>query len=147
MRAFDVSTPALRNAQTAFEDLPGVTWELGDIQTLKLADESFDIVIAYGLLHCLKNEDAIIDALQKIQTATKPRGYNVICTFNDRLPQDKRAHPGFQPCLLSHAVYLAQYGAWTVVEASDADLLEAHPHNGIAHQHALTRFIACKTGA
>ena len=78
-----------------------------------------------------------------LQAATAPGGYNVVCVFNDR-QQDLTAHPGFTPTLLRHTDYLGLYSSWELVYASDEDLHEIHPHNGVPHMHSLTRLIARK---
>jgi hypothetical protein len=54
------------------------------------------------------------------------------------------AHPGFSPCLLSHADYTTAFSGWEILADSDSDLTERHPHNNIEHTHALTRLLARK---
>jgi len=105
--------------------------------------DAFDIVIAYGLLHCLRDFSEVKAVVSRLQSATRAGGQNVVCAFNNRR-HDFSAHPGFDPCLLSHNAFLVLYQNWTVEAASDEDLYETHPHNGIPHFHSLTRLIARK---
>ena len=51
--ALDCSELALRNAQRAWPD-KAVEWIHGDVRSYNLPLEAFDVVIAYGLLHCLR---------------------------------------------------------------------------------------------
>jgi 2-polyprenyl-3-methyl-5-hydroxy-6-metoxy-1,4-benzoquinol methylase len=142
VRAIDISDLAIRNGQREFGKLENLRWEIGDIVTAEIS-EDYDIVIAYGLLHCLRTEDILSATLRKLQAATKSRGYHVVCTFNSRR-QELSAHPGFVPTLMTHNAYLNLYCGWECLEASDSDLTEIHPHNSISHTHSLTRLIMRK---
>jgi SAM-dependent methyltransferase len=139
--AFDVSEVAVRRAKALWEHSSRVRWAVADVRAVVLAPASFDVVLAYGLFHCLENVEEIVDTIKKVKAATKAGGYNMICAFNDRF-QDLSAHPGFQPVLLSHEAYRAAYRDWDLLVDSDTDLTEVHPHNAILHTHALTRILA-----
>jgi ubiquinone/menaquinone biosynthesis C-methylase UbiE len=139
--AIDVSSAAIANAKRAWPDYKRVDWVNADVRDIGLPDDSFDIVIAYGLLHCLDTEDALTTTVGKLKRATKADGLHIVCAFNVR-QQDLTAHPGFHPTLLSHDRLLSLYDDWLIVSASDSDLFETHPHNHIAHNHSLTRFVA-----
>ena len=141
VRAIDVSAAAIRNARRAWEDEAKVTWEVADIRSVAHPPQGYDLVIAYGMLHCLPNEAAIQDAIRTLQRVTRPGGYDIICAFNNR-SQDLAAHPSLHPTLLSHDQYLAAYSSWRIIEESDRDLSETHPTNDIPHTHSMTRLIA-----
>lgn len=140
--AIDYSNVALRNAQIAFGDCD-VNWHHGDVRSFDTLDEEFDLIIAYGLLHCLPSKDEIDATVRLLQGLTASGGCNIVCTFNDR-GHDLSAHPGFNPCLVSHSAYLELYEDWTITFSSDEDLHETHPHNNIPHVHSMTRLIARK---
>jgi hypothetical protein len=114
-----------------------------DARKLALPTEGFTAVLAYGLLHCLADENEVVATVERLQAATVAGGYHVLCAFNDR-HQDLTAHPGFSPTLLRHSQYLDLYRGWTFLHASDTDLRESHPHNEIPHIHSLTRVLARK---
>lgn len=143
VRALDVSALALSNARQAWLPLENIIWEQADIRAITIPKGTYDIVIAYGLLHCLSGVDEIRETIQKLQCATKNGGYNLICVFNGRY-QDLSAHPGFMPCLLKHDVYVQMYSNWQLLDVSDTDLFETHPHNSVPHTHSLTRMITRK---
>jgi tellurite methyltransferase len=143
VRALDISELAITNARRAWKITKNIKWEVADIRKLHLSDNIYDIVIAYGLLHCLSDPGQIEAVVKKLQKATKNHGYNILCAFNDR-SQDLAAHPEFTPCLVNHRFYLALYSGWEVIEASDTDLTEIHPHNNIEHTHSMTRILAQK---
>lgn len=143
--AVDCSELALQNARLAWGKLEGIAWVLGDIRSMPL-DSRFDIVILYGLLHCLDDERSVRAAISRSQAMTVLGGINIVCSFNSRSHHMLDvAHPGFAPCLLAHEYYLNAYQGWSLAEASDSDLVETHPHNGILHSHSMTRFIAERT--
>lgn len=142
--AVDISELAIHNGRKHWPDVTGVNWRIADIQSVEFADQQYDIVIAYGLLHCMPSEHHIRQILSRLQSATRTGGYNVICAFNSR-SQDLRAHPEFKPVLLSHSDYSLSYRGWRLISDSDADLTEQHPHNRIVHKHSLTRILAQRT--
>ena len=141
VRAVDVSEAAIRNGISVFDVREGaIRWEIGDIRTIDLGGEEYDIVIAYGLLHCLPTESDLCKAVHKLQRATKVGGFNVVCALNSRY-QELSAHPDLAPTLLAHEGFMALYAGWEILEASDTDLTETHPHNNISHTHSLTRML------
>jgi tellurite methyltransferase len=137
--AVDCSPLALHNARRAWPE-DHIDWVQADVREVRWPLQTFDLVIAYGLLHCLANRSEIEDVVGRFKAATRSGGRHVICAFNARR-QELVAHQGFEPCVLSHGEYLALYRDWRVEEASDEDLHESHPHNRIAHVHSLTRMI------
>jgi SAM-dependent methyltransferase len=139
--AFDVSPVAIAHARKVLAEVSNVRLEVADIQEAPLEFGAYDLVVAYGLLHCLPNETAVRFALGRLADATKPGGLHIVCVFNDR-SQDLSAHPGFAPVLLPHHWYRERYASWRILEATDQDLTERHPHNLIEHTHSMTRLVA-----
>jgi tellurite methyltransferase len=144
VEAIEISDVALRNRLAAWTGEPSIKWRIGDIRNAELEPDNYDVVVAYGLLHCMSSVNEVAQVLKKLQRATRSGGYNVICAFNSR-HQELDAHPGFFPTLLAHGDYLAAYsGGWDIISCSDSDLIETHPHNGIQHTHSMTRILARK---
>lgn len=142
--AIDCSQDAITNGKSIFGDGP-IDWRIDDAANFAASqsDEAYDVVVAYGLLHCMNSEaeaDALINDVQRL---TKSGGTVILVAFNDR-SQDLSAHPGFEPLLLPHDWYAAKFGGWQTEILTDTDLHETHPHNGIPHHHSLTRLIAKK---
>lgn len=144
VRAIDISAAAIRNGKSTFGALPTISWEIGDIRDATLLSCTYDIVVCYGLLHCLGQHKEVRSVVSSLQHATRPGGYHVVCTFNDRC-HDLTAHPGFEPLLLPHESYISLYDDWQKMAISDEDIWERHPHNQVLHNHSLTRFIARRT--
>jgi tellurite methyltransferase len=143
VEAVDCSEIAISNGRRTFPG-PQIQWTIADVTKIDLGDKRIDLVIKYGLLHCLSGTRAIAEFIQQSKRATKIYGHHIICTFNDR-SHDLSAHPGFHPTLLPHEWYLSQYEDWEILTATDEDLFETHPHNGIPHHHSLTRLVARRT--
>lgn len=141
--AIDVSSHAIHNAKTCWPEIPTHIWKAQDIRSFDISAKNFDLIVAYGLLHCLNDIDEIIDVVKKFQKSTKSLGFNVICAFNNR-HQELQAHEDFNPVLLTHDQYLDMYKDWKLLISTDSDLTESHPHNNIQHTHSLTRIIAQK---
>lgn len=139
--AVELSEAAISNGRKRFGESPNVTWIHSDVGGFAVQDASFNIVVCYGLLHCLSSSGEIASEVERYQRGTTVGGWHVVCAFNSRF-QDLSAHPGFNPTLLSHEDYLDLYLDWEVIFTSDQDLHEVHPHNGIAHTHSMTRILA-----
>jgi len=139
--AVDVSDLAIAHAKQLWP--AAADWQTCDARTLNYEREAYDIVIAYGLMHCLRDEDEIARLVDNLQRCTRLGGYHAIVALNSR-KQDLRAHPELRPCLLSHSDYLAQYTMWKIIFEEDVELKETHPHNLIPHTHSLTRILAQK---
>jgi cyclopropane fatty-acyl-phospholipid synthase-like methyltransferase len=144
VRAIDISFHALSNARQAWSNVgKQCSFELANIQTVELPTSFYDVIIAYGLLHCLPDATTITNTIRRFQNSTKVAGYNIIVTFNGRR-RDLRAHPELRPCFLKHEMYMDMYRGWTILHASDEDLEERHPNNNITHVHSMTRLLARK---
>jgi tellurite methyltransferase len=143
VHAIDVSDVAIRNGKAAFGNGSGIEWVVGDIRNIELTTK-YDIVLAYGLLHCIQSKAEIAKTVLKLQQATVSRGFNMVCALNDRR-QDMSAHPDLNPTLLPHRSFLNLYSDWELLHGSDTDLTETHPNNNIEHTHSLTRILARKS--
>jgi 2-polyprenyl-3-methyl-5-hydroxy-6-metoxy-1,4-benzoquinol methylase len=148
IEAYDISVLAIQHAEKIKSRLEAknVSFSAGDIRGASLPTSSFDIVIAYGLMHCLPDESEIRSLCKLLQNTVKAGGHVVLCAFNNRF-QDLSAHPGFSPTLLPHAAYLGMFAGWAMIEVSDEDLHEIHPNNYIPHTHSMTRLLARKPGS
>ena len=143
VNAMDSSALAIDHARRMSTNLSGIAYSLGDVRTANFSPESFDVVLAYGLLHCLSSEREVSDVLRRLQAATASDGFFVLCAFNDRY-QELEAHPGFSPTTMKHDWYEEMFSDWTLLRCFDSDLTEVHPHNGIRHSHSMTRILARK---
>jgi len=141
--AIDSSEHAVCNGRRQWPELEGIRWQVADVRRIDLPVERYDVVVAYGLLHCMQSAVEIRSMITGLQRATRPNGHFLLCAFNARF-QDLSAHPGFTPCLLSHDEYVNAFSNWEILVGSDSDLTERHPHNDIEHTHALTRVLARK---
>jgi tellurite methyltransferase len=138
--AVDCSELAIRNGQAAFGS-HFIRWVHDDSCHYIQTCEEFDIVVMYGLLHCLASESEIQGLIASALKKTRLGGWHIVVSFNDG-PHDLSAHPKFTPTLLSHGFYADQYAKQTVLFHESAIIHETHPHNGIPHFHSLTRLLA-----
>ena len=141
--AFDVSDRAIAHARTLWAGCSNVRWQVADARRVHLPENSYDVVVAYGLLHCVRDQCEVVDLVSRLKRCTRQAGLHVVCTFNDR-HQELHAHPGFSPLLLPHTFYESLYAGWSVIHCTDSNLRETHPHNRLPHVHSMTRLIARK---
>jgi len=141
--AVDISEIAVSHAKQLWAASLPINWKIANIVELPLERNQYDVVIAYGLLHCLNDATTIRNVVLSLQNATQPGGYHVVVALNSRA-QDLRAHPDLNPCLIPHTDYIQLYDGWNLDFVEDADLHETHPHNRIPHSHSITRILARK---
>lgn len=140
--AVDCSNQAVRNGQAVAEGR-NINWVVADAETyLKTCDE-FDIIVLYGLLHCLANASSIERVVDLALQKTSISGHHIVAAFNDG-PHDLSAHPNFSPTLIPDQRYLDLYSGHQIAYHSNAMLHETHPHNNIPHFHSLTRMLVRK---
>lgn len=115
-----------------------------DVRDYTTDNNSFDIVIAYGLLHCLPSNTCIENELDRYQMWVRSGGYMVVATFTNEIPP-----PTIQPYLLE-AAFLPQgrlqqlFEEWNIIHTEDEIITESHPTNQIPHNHSICRLIARK---
>jgi len=140
--AIDASIHAIDNAKRLREET-SVVFQHAGVEQIATNPDSYNLIVSYGLFHCLPDKEAVAAAIHKLKLMTKLNGIHVVCTFNDG-PHDLSAHPGFSPLLLPHAWYLAQYSDWQITHQSSMLLHERHPNNDIPHFHSMTRILATR---
>jgi tellurite methyltransferase len=143
VEAYDISRYAILNASKKCHNYKNIRLQQSDILKLAYPKNTYDIIISYGLFHCLGSINNIETVVKSCINSLKENGYFVICSFNNRR-HDLSAHEGFNPLLLSHVDYLNLFRSYTIIFESDEDLFETHPHNNIPHMHSMTRIIIKK---
>lgn len=145
--AIDISSAALRNGRQRWGTRSRIRWVHGDARTDRVLDREYDVVIAYGLLHCIRGAAGVSRLLRRLQHATRERGYLALCAFNDR-SQDLSGHPpDFKPTLLPHRWYASRFDTWEIISCTDEDIREVHPPLNVPHHHSLTRILARRGSA
>jgi cyclopropane fatty-acyl-phospholipid synthase-like methyltransferase len=130
----------LRDVGTAVADRIQIVRE--DV-TAFAPSESFDAVIAYGLLHCLSSYSIICNVVAKMQECTRPGGMNVVVTFTDTLPVPS-AQAYLEPTLLPPGELQRLYAHWVTLDSEDDVITETHPTSTVSHSHSLCRLLARK---
>jgi len=103
----------------------------------------FDVVIAYGLLHCLSSISTVRRVVEMMQTCTRCRGFNVLATFTDDLPVPD-VHGYLDATLLPRGNVEQMYAGWEVLACENTVLEEAHPTTKLLHRHSICRLMARK---
>ena len=68
--AVDVSPVAIENGRRVWKQEEKVRWIVADIRYLKLP-QKYDVVIAYGLLHCLTDRTEVMATISALQAANR----------------------------------------------------------------------------
>jgi 2-polyprenyl-3-methyl-5-hydroxy-6-metoxy-1,4-benzoquinol methylase len=138
--AIECSSNAIENGRSTFSDVK-INWIERDVMSYEYPSDFYDVVVCYGLIHCLQSEQEATRILSSTQASLKRDGAYILASFNDG-GHDLSAHPGFKPLLMSHAWFLDAFQNLQIVVATDALLCETHPHNGIPHFHSMSRLMA-----
>lgn len=135
--AVDCSALAIANGRRAFPN-PNIKWITANaVEYLRLC-RPYDLIVMYGLLHCLPSAEDIAVVIELAQRKTVLRGTHIVVAFNDG-PHDLSAHPNLKPTLVSHKFYSDQYRNQEILSDRNSVLHETHPHNNIPHFHSITR--------
>lgn len=140
---FEVSSYALENAKTLCEEHENIKLFKKDVTKINYPNNHYDIIISYGLFHCLASKKEVELLIKKTFSSLKKNGFYVLCSFNSR-KQDLSGHENFDPLLLDHSEYVNFFEGQTIISSTDTDLFETHPHNNIPHVHSMTRIIIKK---
>jgi len=104
----------------------------------------FDLVIAYGILHCLSNQKQIELIIGKIKKWIKPNGYFIGATFTNKIPPpDIQEYLEFDS-FLPEGTFEQLFAKWKIIYSEDEIITETHPTSKIPHEHSITRLIAQK---
>ena len=80
--AIDCSKAAVENGQRAFAGLP-IAWHVGDAADFPPNSEGYDLVVMYGLAHCLLDAAHVGALIGKARSSTRHGGFNILVSFND----------------------------------------------------------------
>jgi tellurite methyltransferase len=137
--AVDCSELAIANGKRAFAN-SNISWIVGNAVEHLAVCSRYDLIVMYGLLHCLSSARQVSDVIQLAIRKTFLGGTHIVVAFNDG-PHDLAAHPNFQPTLISHGFYCDQYKRQTILSERDSVLHETHPNNNIPHFHSISRLV------
>lgn len=139
VEAVDCSERAITNGRLAFNE-NNIEWKITDARSHLLDCDPYDIIVMYGLLHCLSSSEAIAETVQRALRKTTPQGLHFVVAFNDG-PHDFSAHPNFFPTLAAHSFFVDQYRGHRLMTEMSSVIHETHPHNNIPHFHSITRLV------
>ncbi len=89
----DFSQAEIKAAQERYQDMPKVTFSVGDAFHTGLQSENYDIVLERALIHHLKQDD-LLTCFAEARRILKPGGMLIV---QDRTPEDCRA--GYVDCV------------------------------------------------
>jgi SAM-dependent methyltransferase len=135
---FDISRLAISACERRFASIglrADRIWQ-DDSRSVAIEPESYDIVLAYGLYHCL--DEAGLEATHRVLTnALKKGGLFVFATLNDMLPLPAD-HATGDLFLRPHDHVEALFEGWTPIELENGLIEENHLPLVSWHQHSLT---------
>jgi 2-polyprenyl-3-methyl-5-hydroxy-6-metoxy-1,4-benzoquinol methylase len=117
---------------------------VADINSSIFDEDQFDIIIAYGILHCLPSKKSIFEMITKIKTWTKQNGFAVCATFTNVLPPPSIQDYLEEKSFLSTGELQVQFKDWKLISEEDGLIEEIHPTTNILHKHSISRIIAQK---
>jgi SAM-dependent methyltransferase len=136
--AFDVSAIAIdacgRRLQENGQSLDRL-WR-ADSQSVELDEKGYEMIVAYGLYHCL-DDKALSRTHDQLVNALRPGGLFVCAAFNDRLPIPVDHKTG--PLHLRSPDHLdGLFAGWTRIAHEIGEIEEDHLPVVGYHRHSLT---------
>jgi len=96
--------------------------------------DSVDVLISYGLLHCLAPRYRP-ETHRRLQAAIRPGGIAVVSCLTTRIPlPDWHGTPGVIPLSIEELVGL--FDGWTIEFLSEGEISESHPPKIPFHVHS-----------
>lgn len=147
----EISRKALENYERRLRALPRdvaarLTHEQGRAGEVRV-DAPYDIVIAYGLLHCFPSRDEARRIARFAADAVRPGGLVILSCLTDGVPAADDAHPELQSCYFPSVGELASwFDAFDVVRAATEQFAERHG-DGPEHRHEVHRAVLARKEA
>lgn len=136
--AFDISTLAVNACYRRLAAIPEESCRIwrDDSRTAALEEGAYDMVVAYGLYHCL-DDVGLRETHQRLTSALKQGGLFVCAAFNDALPLPDDHATGI--LFLRAEEHLSElFAGWTLVDLEVGIIEEEHPPLVKSHRHSLT---------
>lgn len=140
----DQSEIAIQHALNFHSDTSCI-FLVGDMQSIDIPSESFELVISTGSIHCLDSEEQVSLMIGIMIKILKQDGLIAFSSFNDRSHDFSGHAKNFNPILLSHDFFIGKFSELNIISSSDKDLEDIHPNNKITHKHSITRILAKKS--
>ncbi|MDD4437680.1 MAG: class I SAM-dependent methyltransferase [Tissierellia bacterium] len=120
--------------------------ECKNIRECSFDKESFDLVVAYGIFHCLSSRTEIAEYISTAKSWIKKNGYFIIVTFTDEIaPPDLQSYLEYES-FLKKGELESFFEGWKILEKENGIITETHPTSKIEHEHSLVRLITQKHG-
>lgn len=105
---------------------------------------SFDIIVAYGVLHCLDSRGEVFEMLTRIMGWLKPNGFFICATFTDTIPVPSIQDYLNEKAFLKEGELEKCLSGFTILVSENGIITETHPTSNIEHEHSIVRLIAQK---
>ena len=146
--SIDISKIALErfNQQPGYlEYKENILCVISDVRQINFLPNSFDVVVAYGILHCLDNKSEIKKTISLIKNWVRIDGYTIISTFTNNLPIPEIQEYLMPESLLEDNELGNMFSEWNIIFQENDIITETHPTSNIEHKHSLVILIAQKT--
>jgi SAM-dependent methyltransferase len=114
---------------------------LDDVLSVAFSSQ-FDIIIAYGLFHCLPSKEQVAVLVANMKRWSAPGGIHVVSTFTNEIGiPDVQSY--LEPTLLDpFELRNVFYQDWEIIDYETGNIQEKHPTSLEEHEHSLCRLIA-----
>lgn len=137
----DISSEAIRRLRDLAERKElSVVARTMDVMALEL-DEDYDLIMANGVFNSLASAqwEPLVRTMRK---HTKPKGFNMVTAFTDRLPAEDTMKD-YVPALLPDKRLYSRYRDWRTIVRRSYDLAHSH-HDSAVHRHHVNKLVAQK---
>jgi SAM-dependent methyltransferase len=141
VRAFDESALAIAGLETnLLKGDPGRSPRYSQeslTEFLSVPPERlFDVVVSYGLYHCLDPVDRFVSH-QKLQRLVRPDGWLAFCSLTNDLPMPSyHLTPSIVLPSAAECLELAPESRWTIARSELGTIVEKHPPLVGRHRHS-----------
>lgn len=139
----EISPAAVKCYQKKASSYPHPAYSNITVHTGNVEDQHFgifDLVVAYGLLHCFQSKDKFLKVAELIKTQVKPKGYVIVCSLTEQTVS-RDAHPELVDNFIPTESDINDcFKVFDIIKQEIESFMERHGE-GPEHQHRVYRAI------
>lgn len=115
-----------------------------DIRNVSFGNGHFDVVVAYGILHCLDSKQEILSMIENIGKWLKNGGFFICATFTNKIPAPVIQSYLDENAFLDEGELENNLSSFLIIKSENSIITETHPTSKLEHNHSIVRIIAQK---
>ena len=113
-----------------------------NILSFEFENSAWDIIIAYGILHCLDTLSEVENIISKIKSSVKLNGVFIGVTFTNEIPAPEVQEYLNEKSFVARGYMESMFDDWNILSFEYDIIEETHSTSQTSHHHSLVRIMA-----